>query len=414
MSSEWLRHHPFMLAMSFIAPILAAAIMPLFFRPQIRKRIGRWQWPLIVLTYFVTRIVLWYIVFIATDARPNFNDWRFFHWNAHEILQGKLILGLSPLNHIFEISACLVWDNPASTILAFILVDALCLCLLCKLARISVGERSAPEVAWLWAINPAAWIITVRYGQDETPVCFFLLLCAYLYMRQSKWWQPILLSLGVLSSKITIAAGMFVIWTYSRFKMRDAAVALVTLLVVFVPLIALRADFLITWRNLKDPLCGISIPTVIDRMVTLGVYTRMMHDIGSILAVALVLLVCFICHKRNLPLLECLTACLIAFLLFAPVAIKIYRLWYLGPLGLHALRTRQIGRYAIYTGLLSVFDDFSFNTYTKPAAVMYCNGVLGIAILCMEIAYLFQMLNVKVTKTVPEQERGAISEVSIV
>ncbi|MHB0912213.1 MAG: hypothetical protein ACYC2Y_02040 [Armatimonadota bacterium] len=394
MNSPYLRSHPTLLVLSMLPALLAALAMAASYHPWVYKRIARWRIPLMICTYLVTRFVLFYIIFIALGDRQIGNDvacWQRFGLDA---LHGKFLDSSSPLFAYLLAPAYALWNHTGSGVLVFILFDLATLFLLCKLTSMSMGRSFVLDVAWLYVLNPIVWVATVRYGQDETVTSAFLLFAIYLYMRDSRWWGPIIMALGVLSSKFTTGFGMAVIYTYSKSKIKDALVGVAVLLAVYVPFYMLGSNPMGTIRRQGGGIEGLSLTSLIDRLITHGGHYGLVHHAGSLLSLLAVAVVCYISHRRKLSILDTLTACLLAFLLFSPRSFKFYRLWFIGPLGMHAIRTNRINRYALYCGLLSTFDDFSFEP-NSPQKLVWAMGALGALIILLEVQYLAGLLQGK-------------------
>lgn len=390
MGSDYLKQHPVLLILSIVPGVFAAVLMAAYFHPWVYKRIKQWRLPLIVTGYIVTRPVLFYIIFVALGNRQVGNDvacWRQF---AIEALQGKFPVGLSPLFAYVLAAPCLVWNHIGASVLSFIVFDFLGLVLLCRLVRNILGADRVIDAAWLYVVNPAIWLVTVRYGQDECITAAFLMLAVLLYMQHNKWFNPFVLALGVLTSKITTVFGMFVVFTYSKRKLRDAMIACGSMLAVYALVWKLGGDLMLTFKTQGGGIEGLTFISLIDRL-TRGAFYSPLHLAASVLSVLSVLVVCVIGHRRKLPILECVIAAMIAFLLFSPRAFKFYRLWFLGALAIPAMRRKEIGRYALYSGLLCVFDDFSFEPNTA-SALLYTMAAVGAVILYIELGYLFQLL----------------------
>lgn len=392
LSSPYLSKHPILMILSVAPAWLAAIVLAVSFHPAIHKRLARWQLPLTGLLYVVTRLLLYWLIYVALGDRQIAGDVRWFQWEGRGALEGKLpyrdfACWHSPLFPYLMAIPYGLWEHISSGVLAFIVFDALCLLLLCKLA----GRDRALDAAWVWTVNPAVWMIVVRYGQDESVIAACLLLAAYLYARGSKWWNPVALALGVLFTKATTAVGMAVVYTYSSTKIRDASIVAVISAAVCVPLILSGADVLQPLVQQKTCIEGVSATCLLDRLLTGEESNALLAKFATMASLVLVVGVAYASHRRGLPVLEGLAACLIAFLVTAPVSYKFYRLWFLGPLGLHALRTNRMGRFALYSALLCTFDDFSFKT-DSPRRQVYLMALLAAAIIYFEMRYLVEIL----------------------
>jgi hypothetical protein len=283
-----------------------------------------------------------------------------------------------------------IWNHNGSAAMMFIAFDLLALLLLHRIARETLGDKAAGNVVWLWTANPAVWIITVRYAQDESIIGAFLLLAAYLYSRRTRWWHAGVFALGVLFTKFTTAAGMFAVWTFSERKLRDAIVATALVAGVFALFAARGADITMPFRMEDMAIEGINFTVLVDR-ITHHHYLSILHRPFSVLAVVTFLALLYVCHRRQVSITDTLAVCLIALLLLSPRSFKFYRLWYMGPLTLWTAKSGKYGRYAVYTALLCLFNDFSFNVRTPPA-IMVTMYVLGIAIIAIEVLYAVDIL----------------------
>jgi hypothetical protein len=394
-NSSFLTENPLIFLASVLPALIASLVIALSFRPPLDRFIERWRRPLVVLTYFATRVVLLLLVFVVLRNGPPTNDDLWWQKLGLGALHGGLpyrdyTSTQGPLFPYLMAVAFGLWNHAGTAVMIFIAFDLAVLALLYKIAKETLGGKAGRDVVWLWTVNPAVWIITVRYAQDETIVATFLLLAAYLYSKPSRWWHATVLALGVLFSKFTTAAGMFAIYTFSTRKVRDAVVATAVLAGVFAVFAVQGADIRMPFRMEDMAIEGINITVLIDR-ITQHRYVEVLHRPFSLLAVAVSLALLVVCRRRRMNVYDTLSVFLIALLLFSPRAFKFYRLWYLAPLTLWTVRNGKIGRYAAYAALLCLFNDFSFTPVTPPPimAVMY---VLAIAIIAVEIRYLVDIL----------------------
>jgi len=396
LSSAFLSKHPLLLLLSIAPGLLAAAVLAISFYPPVYRRIAKWRLPVLILVYIVTRPVLFYVIYVLLGDRQIAGDIRFFQGQGLAALAGKLPYRdfdcyYSPLFPYLMAIPYGIWSHISSGVLAFIVFDIACLILLCKLTRMTLGPDRVMDIAWLHAVNPMVWMITVRYGQDESIICCFLLLAVYLYLKDSRWWAPITLALGVILTKFTTAMGMMAIFTYSKAKARDALVAGGIVVAIYSFFYFSGGDILQPVRGQAASIDGVSLTTMADRLLVPHGYHVMAQRVGSILTLVAVAFVLYLAHRRRLHIVDGLTVSLLAFFLLSPVSYKFYRLWYLGPLGMYALRSNRINRFVFYTALLVVFDDFSFRPAT-PSALLYLMGVLAAAIVCFEARYIVEIL----------------------
>jgi len=402
LSSSFLAKSPVLMIMSIAPAWLAGIALAVSFQPAVYKRIEKWRLPLAVGVYILTRFVLFYVIYIVLSDRKIGGDLLWYQWEGQGALAGKIPYAEFRCDHAplfpYLMAACYsIWSYIASPVLLFILLDIVTLILLCKITRRLLGPESVMNVAWLYVWNPAIWIITARYGQDETVVSALLLLAVYLYMTGSKWLNPIVLVLGTLITKYTTAIGMAAVYAYSKTKARDALVVLGLGALVCVPFYLKGADLLDPVVKQGLSIEGVNVASVLGRLVVPQPYLPLLHHLVSIAAVLAFGIVLYLGHRRGLPIAATLTACLIVFLVFAPKSYKFYRLWFLGLLGMHAVQTHRINRFVLYTTLLCTFDDFSFEP-KSPTAILYAMGALAVAVLYFETTYVFEILNRKLLK----------------
>lgn len=397
MSSAFLTKHPLLLLLSIAPAVLAAGLLAISFHPPVYKRIAKWRLPALIVVYIVTRFVLFYVVFIALGNREIGGDIRWFQRFGLGPLHGHVpyrdfVCLHSPLFPYIMAIPYGIWGHVSSGVLAFIAFDIACILLLCSLTRSMLGSDRVLDIAWLYTLNPMVWIVTVRYGQDESVVCCFLLLAVYLYLKDSKWLAPTSLALGVLCTKFTTAVGMLPIFSCSKSKVRDAFVAGGILVVTYAFFYTLVGkDILQPARHQALATEGVSITCIVDRLLISDNSHVILQRIACLLSVLVLCLVLYLAHRRKLHVLDILTVSLVAFLLLSPVSYKFYRLWYLGPLGIYALRSSGINRYSIYMTLLVLFDDFSFGLVSPPAK-LYPMAVLAAGIVYFEAGYVIEIL----------------------
>ncbi len=394
-NSEFLANNSVILILSVLPAVFASIVIALSFRPPLDRIIIRWRLPLIVLTYLVTRIILFFVIYIIFGDKPVSNDNEWWQWIGLGALNGELPYrdfrcSHSPLFPYLMAIPFSMWNQDGSAVMIFVAFDLVCIALLYKLSKLVMSVKVAQDVVWLWVVNPVVWITTVRYAQDETIIVTFLLLAAYLYMRDTRWWYAMIFALGVLFTKFTTAAGMFVVYSFSRNKLRDALVAGVLMVVVLSIFTVQGADLTIPVRSEGATIEGVSITVVLDRLTGQAI-TSDIYGICTLIAFFAFGVMLFVCHRRRLSVLDTLCVCLMALMLFSPKAWKFYRLWYMGPLTLWTVKNGRYNRYAVYSSALCLFDDFSFYAKTAPAilAIMY---VFAIAIIVLEIRYILDIL----------------------
>ncbi|HET6454667.1 MAG TPA: hypothetical protein VFI02_09705, partial [Armatimonadota bacterium] len=352
LSSSFLAKSPVLMIMSIAPAWLAGIALAVSFQPAVYKRIEKWRLPLAVGVYILTRFVLFYVIYIVLSDRKIGGDLLWYQWEGQGALAGKIPYAEFRCDHAplfpYLMAACYsIWSYIASPVLLFILLDIVTLILLCKITRRLLGPESVMNVAWLYVWNPAIWIITARYGQDETVVSALLLLAVYLYMTGSKWLNPIVLVLGTLITKYTTAIGMAAVYAYSKTKARDALVVLGLGALVCVPFYLKGADLLDPVVKQGLSIEGVNVASVLGRLVVPQPYLPLLHHLVSIAAVLAFGIVLYLGHRRGLPIAATLTACLIVFLVFAPKSYKFYRLWFLGLLGMHAVQTHRMNRFVL-------------------------------------------------------------------
>lgn len=402
LSSSFLTKNSSLLILSIAPAWIAGIALAVSFQPAVYKRIEKWRLPLAVGVYILTRFVLFYVIYIVLSDRKIGGDLLWYQWEGQGALAGKIPYrdfrcDHAPLFPYLMAASYSIWSYIASPVLLFVLFDILTLFLLCRIARRVLGPDQVMNAAWLYVMNPAIWIITVRYGQDETVVSTFLLLAVYLYMTGSKWCNPLVLALGVLCTKYTTAIGMAVVYAYSKAKVRDALVVLGLVALVCIPFYLKGAVLLDPITKQGASIEGLNVASVLSRLVVPRPYHPLLHHLASIAAVLAFGTVLYVSHRRGLPIAASLTVGLIIFLVLAPKSYKFYRLWYHGLLGMHVLQTRRINRFVLYSTLLCTFDDFSFDR-ESPAAILYTMAILAIVILYFEIGYVFEILNRKLLK----------------
>lgn len=389
--------------MSIFPALLAAAFLALSFYGPFRDRLKPFKTPLGVAIYILTRFGVFFVVYIVLAHRNIGGDLLWFHDQGVGVLAGKLPYRDikrccdAPLFAYLMAIPYGLWGNMASSVLLFIAFDFLSIVLLRKLTRVTLGETFVPDITWLYIINPAVWIITVRYGQDESVVVALLLLAVLVYTTGNRWWQPLILSLSVLMTKYTTAVGAFAIYTYSKMKLRDAIIAALLIIAVFAPLHLAGVDVMYPFKVQSGTSTGISVSSLFDLLAGILHWNLHLEKVQILLSAMAVLALIYVCHRRRLAAWETLTVVLMAFLFLVPKSYKLYRLWALGPLGMHALRNRQTGRYALYTGLICTLDDFVLkpgNEIVYPM-LFFSMVVMAVALLCFEGYYIMQILSGK-------------------
>ena len=396
LSSQFLTQNPVLLILAAAPTWLAGIALAVSFQPAVYKRIEKWRLPLAVGLYILTRFVLFYVIYVLFSGQKVGVDLPWFQWEGEGALAGKIPYrdfrcAHAPLFPYLMAIPYGIWDYRASSILLFILFDLVTLILLCKISRRMLGPDHVMDTAWIYVINPATWVLIVRCAQDESVVSAFLLLAVYLYMIGSSWWNPVVMALGVLFTKFTTAVGMAVVYAYSKTKVRDAFTVAGLVVLVCAPFYLKGADLLWPVTGQTGWIDGVSIPSVLNRLVVPPAYHLPLFYLTSIAAILGFGIVLYTGHRRGLPMVASLTACLLIFLVFIPKSYKQYRYWCLGPLGLHAQQTRGMSRFALYSTLLCTVDECSFRT--AAPAISYIEGAIMIAILYFEVRYVLEILN---------------------
>lgn len=399
MSSEFLAKHPALLILSLLPVIIASLVLAISFHPRIKKYVDKWHSKLVPTAYIVSRLGLFFIIYVLLGNRRIGGDIRWFQWEGLGALSGKLPYRdfecwHSPLFPYLMAIPYGIWHHIASGILAFIAFDLLCLIILGKLAKLILGSQGAKDAIWLWTLNPVIWLFTVRYGQDETVISAFLLLSIYLYARESRYGGTTALALGIAFTKLTTAFGALAILCNAKSKPRNVLWFAFLLAAAFVPFWLLGADILMPLRGQAASIEGLSFTSLIDRFILSSRYHLMTERAGSLIAFSLFFIMIWVSRKRNIPMIESLSLCLIVFLLFAPVSYKFYRIWFIGPLSIYALKTKQVTRFIVYSTMLSLFDDFVFRP-GMPQGIIYVMGLWGLCVLCLEAKYAYDILSAR-------------------
>jgi hypothetical protein len=216
------------------------------------------------------------------------------------------------------------------------------------------------------------------------------MLAALLYMQGSRWWYGLVLAIGVMFTKFTTIPGLFVAFTYSNRKVRDAALGIVTVALILSIFAFQGVDVSAPIKGEDGGIAGVNITVILDRL-TGSDHTLATQRVFSLIAIMAFGAMLYVCRRKKLPVLDTLCVCVMVLLLFTPKSFKFYRLWFVGPLTIWSARNGRFGRYSLYSALLCVFDDFTFGVGVNPAllAVMY---VLALAITAMEIWFIRDIL----------------------
>lgn len=281
--------------------------------------------------------------------------------------------------------------------------ELLSIFLLYKIAATLAGHKLALDTAWLYTMNPVTWLTTVRYGQDESVILFFICLAVYCCMRGWRWLLPVILALGVMLTKPTTAAAMFAAYSYSRNKIRDAAIAVTIITVVLVPFIFARANIAMPFTWHKSAVQGLSITKIAHETVLNTVSSAQLSSAATVVTIIVTLGTLYLAHRRRLHVLDGVTVTLIAFLLFAPVSLRFYALWYFGPLTIYALRAGRVNRYILLSALFIFYDDWAFGP-PSPTYVTYALIAVGIVIVGLVISFALDILR---------QEKAKLTDPSV-
>ncbi len=395
LNSGFLSAHPMILMMSVVPAVLAAIVLSLSFRQPLSGLVERWRVPLIVLTYLVTRVALLIVVYVVLGDNKPQNDNAWWQWMGVGILEGKLpyrdfLCSHSPLFPYLMAVAFAIWRHDGAAVLIFGAFDVACLLLIYALAKRTANESVAKNAIWMWALNPAVWLITVRYAQDETIIAAVLMMASLLYLRGSKWWYGIVLALGFMITKFTTIPGLIVAFTYSNKKIRDALVGIVAVGLMLSMFTLQGIDITSPLRSEDMGIEGVNITVLIDR-ITQHSYVFAAHRVFSVIAMLAFGVTLVVCRRRKMSVLDAMCACVMVLLLFSPRSFKFYHLWAMGPLTVWCARNGKFGRYSLYSALICLFDDFSFHVGAPPAllAVMYS---LAVAIITLEIWFVSDIM----------------------
>ena len=384
------------LAITIGLATLGAAILAISFQPGIRKRIRQWWLPLTVCGFIVTRPFFYYLVYFAFGRPAIEGDLRWWQWEGLGVLAGKLPYRdfpstQSPLFSYLMAIPYGLWNHITSGILLFMVFDALVLVMLYKITSLILDTDRAKEVVFLNMLNPVMWLTTVRYGQEECIIAFFILGAVYMHMRGYHRMTPVFLVLGIMCTKILACVAMFAIYTYSSRKVRDALLIAGLLLVMCLPFYAVRTHLLDPLIETSGVVDGLSIPAFIKHMVIPSSAPHSLQRASSVLTIAVMAVMLYLTHRRRVNITEGIVIAMMTFFLLAPWSPKLYRYWLLGPLSIYSIKTNQVRKFILYSALLAVFENF-FLTPGWPAYVHYPMAVVAVAVFYMEISYIVEML----------------------
>lgn len=351
-----------MYLLSLLPAILSAAVLALTFVPSIHKRFRKWQLPAVILAYIATRLGIYLLVYVVLGHSQGDIVW--FQWEGLGALEHKLPYRdfqclHSPLFPYLMAIPYGIYNQVSSCVVLFIAFDLMSMILLCKIAGMMLGSDKVLDTAWLYTMNPFIWSVTARYGQDESVILFFICLAIYAHMRNHRWIEPAILCLGIMCTKITTAFPMFAVYTYSKTKMRDAAIVMAGVIAIAIPFYAAGANLAMPFANQSSDVVGLSATHVLKVLFLQHTPSKLISQTATVVTVLASCGVLFLAHKRRLHILSALIAAQMTFLLFAPVSYRMYDLWYMGPLTVYALWKNQLPRFISFSTLLVLCDDYA-------------------------------------------------------
>lgn len=396
MSPEYVSRQVLFLAITVGLAIIGAALLFIYFQPSIRKRIRNWWLPLSVCGFIFTRPVLYYLVYFASGRGEIKGDVVWWQLEGLSALAGKMpyrdfTCMYSPLFPYLMAIPYGLWHHITSGILLFMVFDLLCLVMLYKLTSMILDTDCGKDIVLLNMLNPIMWLITVRYGQDECIIAFFILAAVYAHMRKNDRVTPIVMALGIMFTKITSSVAMFAIYTYSSKKVRDALLIIGLMLVMYIPFYSAGIHLLDPFIRQSKAIEGLSITAFINDIILPSSARLFLQRVSSVLTVAMVAVILYMAHRRKVNIMECIVITMMTFDLLAPVSYKMYRYWFLGPLSIYSIRTDQVRKFILYSALLAVFEDFFLHP-GFPAYAHYPMAVVALAIFYIEISYIVGML----------------------
>jgi len=212
-------------AAKVVVSVVLSILVWLLFRYQIplRERLVGREKQTLALTFLVTRLVPFVLIYLALNELPR-NDVPFFYEKATKALQGQLVYRdfwsfHAPLFSYLIALPLLVWHSPKAIVLLMLAVEALTVWLTYRFYRRT--EPNAALLAILYWILPAPLIICLLGGQEDIALWLFGLLGMYAARQgRSGFVIGLWMAAALLTLKLTFVMILFPAFFLVRDKLR--------------------------------------------------------------------------------------------------------------------------------------------------------------------------------------------------
>jgi len=342
---------------------ISCALMVVMSLPGVRARLGRWERPLQVAVYLLSRPLLFLFLYVAMGVEDRGSDLSTVYYpQADEILSGKIPgkdmwTQYSPVYPYILALSYLPFpeDFRAAPVLLFIVMDFLTMMMMRSMVRDLFDKDGAEVATWLFMLSPLTWIVSVHYGQDEIATAVFIMLGIYLVHKNRSLLAGASLGFAIMATKYTtaIAALCYVLRKRGGFRFREVGAVAAPIILIWAAFTAVGSDLIGLLRHTQGftaVVGGNSYVSLIFGALKLE-YTDSTVGILTVISMISAVIALGVGRMRQLPFNDLTAVCFIVFFLTLFGSVCLYRNWILAPVIIWAIGSRRIALVAVWSFL---------------------------------------------------------------
>ena len=359
-----------------LVPVMGGVGVLLMLHPWIKARLARYFPYIIGLSWFVTRIVLFVLIYVFCIMPGDFDDLSQPYDTTVKggwVYQAtRLIAGQMPYRDFFSNYSVLysyiislpyrIWHSPSAFVPLYILFDLACLFLLYGVAKSRLGRDLARDAVVLFTFAPITWYVTIRHAQDEILIAFFALAATYAWVKNKRIFASVLLGLGFCCTKFMFGLIILPFLLMSDRKLRDTGVVAAVILAINLPFVLAGANVLSPFSNQEGTFQGAGFWPVVVSLFGLSEHDRALFW-GAIFLLLIPLLVSiYLIPKRKIWPVDAACALMMIFIALSPKPMFYHALGYMPLFMVYAVGEREVLNLVLFSVFGLIIPKFGINS----------------------------------------------------
>jgi hypothetical protein len=249
------------------------------------------------LALFLLRFVVFFAFFFVLNFVPQSDNVGYYS-EAKGALAGGLIYrdfesSYGPLFTYMDAFAVYLWDSPKSIVFLSILVELAFFPLWLRIARLSVGEKTARLASLLYILSPIPLFVIAVNGQNQSFGAAYLALVVYLLIRGRDGWAGFVAGLSIPGVKFLMGLFVPVAGAFSKDRVKFITAFLLPILLFYGVLLFVGADLTVPLQIQGNDQTSGNLPflTGLLGLNAASAMTRRVFDLFTLASLAIVFLI---------------------------------------------------------------------------------------------------------------------------